>query len=194
MDRRPGAFKGKLALSWPEIATGVAVIVLGLVLVIAPNLARSVLFNVVGIGCILIGAVHVIRYCRLDARAAVVSNDMATGLLFIAGGILLIVFEKPLESLLSIMVGLVILAGGVIQIQSSLGFRHMKVSRWYVELICAAISVALGILVIANPFTAMNLTMRVIGVSLIVEGVMDVVSRAAFKRACNNFIDAVLND
>lgn len=188
MDRRPGAFNGKLSLSWTEIATGVAVIVLGLVLVIAPNLARSVLFTVAGIGCIAIGVVHVIRYCRLSARYAVESNDMATGLLFIVGGILLIVFEKPLESLLTIMVGLVILAGGVIQIQSSLGFKHMQVSHWYLELICAAVSVALGILVIVNPFTALNLTMRVIGISLIVEGVMDVASRAAFKRACNNFI------
>lgn len=190
MDRKPGAFKGKLSLSWTEIATGVAVIVLGIILLVAPGLATSIVFNVAGIGCILIGLVHVVRYCRLEARLAVVSNDMATGLLLIIGGVLLIVFKRLFVSLLPILFGLAILVGGVIQIQTTLGFRHMNFGHWYLELICAAISVVLGILVIVNPFSAADLMMRVIGISLIVEGVMDLVSRAAFKRACNKFIDS----
>ena len=187
MNQKPGAFNGKMALSWSEIVTGAAIIALGLVLLIMPGLATSVVFNVIGIGCILIGVVHIIKYCRLDARAAVLSNEMAQGLAWAVGGLLIIIFKGLLVSLLPTLFGLAVLVGGVIKIQSTLGFRRMNASRWYWELICAAVSVVLGILILTNPFSTALLLMRVIGISLIVEGVMDMISRAAFKRACDSF-------
>lgn len=188
MDRKPGAFKGKLTLSWTEILTCAAVIVLGLVLLIAPGLATSVVFNVIGIGCMLIGVAHVIKYIRLDAHAALMSNDMAQGLAYILGGVLICIFKSLLVSLLPILFGLAILVGGVMQVQTTLGFRRMNAGRWYLELICAAISVVLGILILANPFSTALLLMRVIGISLILEGAIELVSRIAFKRTRERFI------
>lgn len=194
MDRKPGAFNGKLSLSWTEIITGAAIIVLGLVLLFAPGLATSVVFNVIAIGCIIIGAVHVVRYFRLEERLAIMSNDMAQGLAWIVCGILIMIFKNLLASLLPVLFGMAILVGGVIQIQSTLGFRRMKTSYWYWELICAAISVVLGILILANPFSTLMILMRVIGITLVVEGAMDVVSRIAYKRAYNRFIETYFTD
>lgn len=188
MDQRKGAFKGKLTLTWTEIITCAAFIVLGLVLLVMPGLATSVVFNVVGIGCILIGLVYVVRYCRLEAQLALLSNDMALGLGWIIGGLICIIFKNLFVSLLPILFGLVMLVGGVIKIQSTLGFRRMNAGRWYLELISAAVSVVLGLLILMNPFSTALLLMRVIGVSLIVEGVMDLVSRIAYKRARERFI------
>ena len=116
------------------------------------------------------------------------SNDMALGLGWIIGGAAVIIFKGLLVSLLPILFGMVMLVGGVIKIQSTLGFRRMNAGRWYLELISAAISVVLGFLILANPFSTALLLMRVIGVSLIIEGVMDLISRVAYKRARDRFI------
>lgn len=189
MDRKNGAFGGMLSLSWTEIIMCGAIILLGLVLLILPGVATSVLFNGIGAVCLLIGLIHVIRYHRLDARQAVVSNEMAFGLAWIVGGASVILFKALLVSLLPILFGLVILFGGVIKIQSTLGFRRMNAARWYWQLICAAVSVVLGVLILANPFSTAMMMMRVIGISLVIEGGMDLISRIAYKRACGRFVE-----
>ena len=189
MDRKSGALGGRLTLSWTEIITCGAIILMGIVLLILPGVATSVLFNGIGCICILIGIIHVIKYFTLEARIAVIGNDMALGLAWIAGGIAVIIFKPVLVSLLPVVFGLVLLIGGGIKIQSSLGFKRMNAVSWYWELICAAVSVVMGILIVSNPFSTALLMMRVIGAALVLEGCMDVVSRIAFKRACNRFIE-----
>ena len=189
MARKAGAFGGKLTLSWTEIIMGAAIILLGLVLLLIPGVATSVLFNGIGAVCILIGLVHVVKYFTLNAQEAVISNDMALGLAWIVGGTSVIVFKGLLVSLLPILFGLIILVGGVIKIQSALGFKRMNAGRWQVELICAVISVVLGILILANPFSTALLMMRVIGASLLLEGGMDLASRFAYKKACSRFVE-----
>lgn len=190
MSYENGAFNGKVPLSWAEIIPRLGMIVLGLVLLVAPNMAQSIVFNLIGIACIVVGLVHVVRYARLGGMDLVSSNEMVTGLIFIVVGVLIIILKKQLKALLSIIIGVLILISGIQQLQCTLGFRRMHSSHWYIELICAAISVALGILVIVNPFTAMDLTMRVIGISLIIEGLIDLGTRAAYRKECNkNSID-----
>ena len=189
MDRKPGAFGDRLTLSWTEIITGGAVILLGLVLLIIPGVATSVLFNGIGAVCILIGLMHVVKYLTLDARMAVISNDMALGLAWIVGGTSIIIFKGLLVSLLPILFGLIVLVGGVIKIQSTLGFKRMNAPHWYWELICAVVSVVLGILILTNPFSTALLMMRVVGLALLLEGCMDMVSRIAYKRACDRFVN-----
>ena len=189
MDRNNGAFGGRLTLSWTEIITCGAIILLGIVLLILPGVATSILFNTIGGVCILIGLIHVIKYFTLDARIAVVGNDMALGLAWIAGGVAIIIFKPLLVSLLPVVFGLVLLIGGGIKIQSSLGFKRMNATSWYWELICAVVSVVMGILIVSNPFSTALLMMRVIGAALVLEGCMDVISRIAFKRACNRFVE-----
>ena len=194
MGRKNGALGGKLTLSWTEIITCGAIILLGLVLLFLPGVATSVLFNSIGAVCILIGLIHVIKYCTLDAHTAVTSNEMAQGLAWIIGGLSIIIFKGLLVSLLPILFGLVVLVGGVIKIQSALGFRRMNVTRWYWEMICAVVSVVLGIIILSNPFSTALLMMRVIGIVLVLEGCMDLVSRIAYKRTCYRFIETRFMD
>ena len=189
MNRKNGALGGRLTLSWTEMIMGGGIILLGLILLLIPGVATSVLFNGIGAVCILIGLVHAVKYFTLNAREAVISNDMALGLAWIVGGLSVIIFKGLLVSLLPSLFGLVILVGGVIKIQSTMGFKRMNSGRWYWELICAAVSVVLGILILANPFSTALLMMRVIGISLLIEGGMDLVSRIAYKKACDRFIE-----
>ena len=113
-------------LSWAELIAGIAVILIGLVLLIWPDIATSLLFGVIGAVCIIIGMVYVVRYFMLEARISITSFDLSLGLVWIIGGVLVIVFKGLLISLLPILFGLVILIGGVVKIQSTLSFRRMN--------------------------------------------------------------------
>ena len=48
-------------LSWTELIVGVAIVLIGLVLLIWPDIATSLLFSVIGAVCIIIGMVYVVR-------------------------------------------------------------------------------------------------------------------------------------
>ena len=189
MDRNNGAFGGRLTLTWTEMIMGWASVLLGLILLLIPGVATALLFNGIGAVCIIVGLVHVIKYCTMNAREAVISNEMALGLAWIVGGASIIIFKKLLVSLLPILFGLIVLVGGVIKIQSTMGFKRMNSTRWYLELISAAISVVLGILILTNPFSTAIWMMRVIGLSLLFEGAADMISRRAYKKACIRFVE-----
>ena len=178
---------GRFHLSWTELIAGLALVLIGIVLLIWPGIATTLLFGVIGGVCIVIGMVYVVRYFMLEAKVSITSFDLSLGLVWIIGGVLVIIFKGLLISLLPILFGLIVLIGGVVKIQSTLSFRRMNAARWYIELICAGISIAFGVVILLNPFSTALLLMRVIGAALLVEGVMDLASRIFFKRACESF-------
>ena len=183
MSKNPKIFGRTFKLSWSELAVGIALSALGLVLTICPGLASSVVFNAIGIVGIIIGAVHLVRYFMLDAKASLHSNGMFVGLLWLVGGILIITLKGFLLSLLPMFFGLVLLIGGIGKLQYALNFRRMGVSRWYLELACAVLSVVFGVIILINPFNTALLLMRIVGVALLIEGIQDLISHYAYKKA-----------
>lgn len=174
-------------LTWTELLAGLALILIGLILLIWPGIATNLLFGAIGAICIVIGLVYVVRYCMLEDKLAITSFDLALGLVWIIGGVAVIVFKNLLLSLLPILFGLIVLVGGVIKIQSTLGFKRMNAPRWYLELVCAIVSIAFGVIILLNPFATAQLLMRIIGAALLVEGCMDLVSRAFYKKSCDAY-------
>lgn len=187
MKKQVRIFGKTLHLSWTEILLGAAAILLGLVLLIWPNMAVSVILNAIGIFCIVLGTIDVIRYFLLDERAAIVSNDLAIGLSWIACGVLVIALKGLLISILPFFFGLVVLIGGLVKVQGALCFKRMRAARWYVELICSVVSIVLGVLILLNPFSTGLLLMRFIGGALVLEGISDLCSRRAFLRTKEQF-------
>lgn len=183
MAKNPKLFGKTFRLSWSELAVGIATSVLGLVLIICPGLASSVVFNAIGVVAIIIGIVHLVRYFMLDAKLAMASNGMFVGLMWLVGGILLIVLKNFLLSLLPFFFGLMLLIGGIGKLQYTLNFKRMGATRWYLELVGTILSIAFGIIILVNPFSTALLLMRIIGIALLIEGIQDLISHYAYKKA-----------
>ena len=182
MSNNPKIFGKTLKLSWSEMAVGLATSALGLILAVCPGLASSVVFNFIGIIGIVIGAIQLIRYFTMDPQASLKSNGMFVGLMWLVGGILLIVLKGFLLSLLPIFFGLILLCGGVAKMQYTLNFKRMGVTRWYLELAATILSIAFGAIILINPFNTALLLMRIIGIALLIEGIQNLISRYAYKK------------
>lgn len=182
MSNNPKFFGRTLKLSWSELAVGACMSALGLVLAIFPGLASSVVFNAIGIIGIVIGAIHLIRYFRLDSQSSLRSNGMFVGLMWLVGGILIIALKGFLLSLLPMFFGSVLLVGGIIKLQYTLNFKRMGVTRWYLELAATILSIAFGAIILINPFNTALLLMRIVGIALLIEGVQNLISRYAYKK------------
>lgn len=187
MASNPKIFGRKMRLSWQELTLGLAAILLGLVLLILPGVAATVVLCGVGAVGIVIGIVHVVRYFTLDARRAILSNDLSLGLVWIVTGMLVIILKDLLISLLPVFFGLAILLGGVVKVQTTLSLKRMNARRWYLELVAAIISIVLGTVILLNPFSTALLLMRIIGAALLIEGVQDLISSYTFKKTREAF-------
>ena len=182
MSKNTKIFGKTLCLSWPEMAVSASLSLLGLVLIICPGLASSVVFNVIGAVGIAIGVIQLIRYSRLDAKSSIASNGMFAGAMWLVGGILIIALKGFLLSLLPIIFGLILLTGGIAKLQYALNFKRMGVTRWYLELGATILSIAFGVIILINPFSTALLLMRIIGIALLIEGVQNLISRYAYKK------------
>ena len=182
MNKKAKLFGRELRLNWTEIIICAAMILLGLILTIWPGIAVGLVIGGVGGVAIVIGIVHLVRYFKLDARASLSSNELAVGLLWLVGGVLVIALHKFLLSIVPVFFGIVMLIGGIAKLQSALQFKRMGAKKWYFELASACLSVVFGAVILINPFTTALLLMRIIGVALLIEGTQDLISRYAYKK------------
>ena len=182
MAKNPKLFGKEFRLSWSEIIICAALIILGLVLTIWPGMAVGVVIGGVGGLGIVMGIIHLIRYFKLDNHASIASNELAVGLLWLVGGILVIALHKFLLSIVPVFFGIVLLVGGIGKVQSSLQLKRMGAKRWYFEVVCCGLSIGFGAIILFNPFGTALMLMRIIGIALLVEGVQDLASRYAYKK------------
>ena len=178
----------KLHLTGSQMIAGAAAIVIGLILLIAPGTATSLVFNGIGLISIAIGIFNLIRYFSLDTRASILSNAFSSGLVWIIAGLAVMLLKNTLMSILPVFFCIIILFGGISKLQAALNFRRMNAARWYVELIFAAISIIFGALILFNPFSTAMLLMRVIGLALLIEGLSDLASISALERKKNEYL------
>ena len=175
-------FGREFRLSWNEVIVCAAMILLGLILIIWPGVAVGLVVGGVGGVSIIIGIVHLVRYSKLDVRASISSNELAVGLIWLVGGILIIALHRFLLSAVPVFFGIILLIGGIGKVQSTLQLKRMGARRWYFELVCTCLSIGFGAIILANPFSTALLLMRIIGVALLIEGAQDLVSRYAYKK------------
>lgn len=186
---------GKLRLSPSEMLMGLAAIVLGLILLIAPGTATAFVFNGIGAICIAIGLFNVVRYFMLDTKASIISNALATGLVWIIIGVAVILLKGTLISILPVFFGVIVLIGGIAKLQGALSFKRMNATKWYIELCLAVLSIVFGSLILLNPFSTAMILMRIIGAALLIEGIADMISISKLQKMKNDyFIEVEMKD
>lgn len=166
---------------WPVWMAGAATLVLGLLLLIRPQLLTNLVFNVCGAGLCVFGVLNVLRYFLHKDPYEGFNWELCLGLVLLTCGIVLIVFKNALLSLLPLVFGLVLLLGGIIKLQAAFNMRRMMYARWYLTMIAAVVSGALGIVIIVNPFGTLLTLLRVIGGALCVEAIEDLASLKSYR-------------
>lgn len=84
--------------------------------------------------------------------------------------------------ILTVFYGALSLAGGIGKIQWAVDMLRQKQKYWYIEIFGAILSVIFSVLILANPFASTAILWTFIGVSLLVEAVVDIIAFAAEKK------------
>ena len=76
-------------------------------------------------------------------------------------------------SIFPMIVGGIIVVHGILDLKNAISLAMNKYRLWWVALIISVATIGLGVLLLFNPISAIELAFRIIGVILIVDGISD---------------------
>ena len=150
--------------------------VVGLLLILEQNLVTEIYAWVLAGGLVIAGAWMIIRYLRSSVQQRLAGLDLADGLIMLLTGILLALSPQDMEELFPKVWGLSLVFGGFLKIQYAFDEKSVGVNRWWMMLIFAAVSLAIGVLALLNKNIFGDSQHTVIGIFMIAEAVLDLVT------------------
>ena len=175
-------------LKWNLIMMSVLYLALGIFLLMVPGTALNVVCYALG-GVVLLGAViQLVRYFLVERGIFQSQLTLISGLVCLALGGFLILRSDIVVRILPIVFGLFVIFDSLGRVQSALELRRCGYGSWKGFLLLALLSVVLGVILIANPFGAMETLVMAIGVILIIEGALNLLSALYTMLAVRRFV------
>ena len=152
-------------------------ILLGLLLLLAPQAVADVFCIALGLLVVLCGLQSLYGYFKKDNGSIRAAVSLLLSLPTIALGMwaLLCTVQSAMtfEWLLPLLFGLMLLVDGVVRAQSSFALAKRKGQKWWLLLPFSIVSVALGVLLVLHPFDAAVSAVMLCGILLIAEGALN---------------------
>ena len=152
-------------------------ILLGLLLLLAPQAVADVFCIALGLLVVLCGLQSLYGYFKKDNGSIRAAVSLLLSLPTIALGMwaLLCTVQSAMtfEWLLPLLFGLMLLVDGVVRAQSSFALAKRKGQKWWLLLLFSIVSVALGVLLVLHPFDAAVSAVMLCGILLIAEGALN---------------------
>ena len=149
---------------------------LGIFLLMVPGTALNVVCYALGGVVLACAAVQLVRYFVVERGVFQSQLTLISGLVCLALGAFLIIRSDVVVRVLPIVFGLFVIFDSLGRIQNALDLRRCEYPSWKGFLLLPVLSVVLGVVLVINPFGAMETLVMAIGIILIVEGAINLLS------------------
>ena len=175
-------------LKWNLIVMSVLYLALGIFLLMVPGTALNVVCYALG-GVVLVCAViQLVRYFLVERGIFQSQLTLISGLVCLALGGFLILRSDIVVRILPIVFGLFVIFDSLGRVQSALELRRCGYGSWKGFLLLALLSVVLGVVMSVDPFGARETPVMAIGVILIIEGALNLLSALYTMLAVRRFV------
>ena len=153
--------------------SAVICVILGIVLLVWPGQSTQVVCMVLGIVLGGFGLIQIILYLATKEKTMVSHSMMMLGVvLAVIGGWIVLKPETIIKAVPMIVVILIVIHGFHNAVQA-IDLKKMQYDNWWVALLLSLLTVALGVVLICNPFTIVDTVVRIIGAFLVYDGLSD---------------------
>lgn len=156
------------------LITAVVYVVLGLLFIILPEAVARSIAVILGIVMAILGIAYIVDYFhKWDIEYK--SNGLAVGILLIFGSLFLLFQGDIIVAIIPLILGFAVVLSGTIKLQNAIVLNRAKESMWVSVLVLAVISLALGFIIMINPFAMFAALIVFIGIGLLISGVTDLI-------------------
>lgn len=161
-------------------------LVCGLLLLLLPNLALSIANVALAVLLFVVGMRSIVSYVRGSILDGVMGLQLAAGLVATCFAVLLLFNPLFLAEILPFVWGVALLVGGFGKVQMAADLKRIGDRLWWCALAAALLSFVLGALSITRPVFIASVLTQFVGASLLVEGVLDLVSFLTLNKRSRN--------
>ena len=173
--------------------SAVICVIIGLVLIIWPGTSTQVVCMVFGGMLLAYGIIQIALYLFAREHTLYLQGILLLGIVFGVLGAWILIKPEIIIATVPIVIGLIVIVHGVHNTLQAIDLKKLGYSKWWVALLFGILTVALGMILVYNPFSVVNTVVRVIGAFLIYDGMSDmwIISRISkTKKEKQRIIDA----
>ena len=153
----------------------VVYLLLGLLMVVAPNTSRRLLCTLVGVGIMVYGLLSIVPFLMSKGEKRF-TFDLLIGICALAFGLFSLINRTFLMDFLFTALGVVVCVTSVCSISRALNLRYFGFVRWWAPLCANLATLVIALCVIFFPGFFGNMMMMAMGIILVVEAVSDLIS------------------
>lgn len=150
-------------------------IIVGVVLLIWPQIGVNVLCRVYGIFLIVYGLAKLYGYFSKDIFQLAFQHDFGLGIVSVILGIVFIARTQIVVEYLSICIGIFMLIDAALKIQTAIDAKKFGISSWWLILTIAIVVAVTGALLLFAPFETGSVLVRIMGLSICIDGIMNLI-------------------
>lgn len=153
--------------------SAVICVILGIVLLVWPGQSTQVVCMVLGIVLGGFGLIQIILYLATKEKTMVSHSMMMLGVVLAVIGDWIVLKPETIIKAVPMIVGILIVIHGFHNAVQAIDLKKMQYDNWWVALLLSLLTVALGVVLICNPFTIVDTVVRIIGAFLVYDGLSD---------------------
>lgn len=165
-----------------KIVMAIAAIVFGFILILERASAVSALVKILGWIVLIAATVYVIRYFTAEKELRRTSR-LVTGIILAIVGIVFVAKPDAVVNFFPFMMGVVMIASGISDLVTAVGFNKAGIKSSPALIAVSVGVIVLGVLIILQPGAVANAVMLLLGITMLVNGVFDLVLAAIGKKA-----------
>lgn len=171
------------------VISSIILCITGLIFMIFSETMVNMIGWILGSILCIIGIVQMIGYIR--SRTSVM--PLLVSIISLVVGVLLFMHPGWVMSLLSVIIGIYILIEAALKIKVVVEAKKQAAKGWWVLLIVTIIGIAMGILLIVNPFGISRAFMFVLGLAFLISGVLDLIQAIYTKKILKEMSQEIID-
>lgn len=175
-------------LKWNLVIMSVLYLGLGVFLLMVPGMALNVVCYALGGVVLACAVVQLVRYFLAERGLFQSQLTLVSGLVCLGLGGFLILRSDLVVRILPIVFGLFVIFDSLGRVQNALDLRRCGYGSWKGFLLLPVLSILLGVVMILDPFATMETLVMAIGIILILEGAINLLSALYTMLAVRRFL------
>ena len=149
-------------------------IALGVILVFWPGLSVKVVCMAIGAVLVINGVSRLLNFIFGRDGSVFSQMNLVMGIIITVIGGWILLQPGTIIAMIPILVGIIIVIHGINNLQQSVSLCQNRYDKWWIALLLGIITIGFGVLLVFNPFAAVDTLIRFIGLFLIYDGASDI--------------------
>lgn len=171
--------------AWSAIIESFALVVLGTLLIIWPEIMIKIVAYLVGTFFIVKGGFQIINYFVEKGQRDYFNNGLLAGVVSVLIGIATLIIGEDIAGIFRVIIGIVIIYESLVRINTATKLASAGINDWKYLTVLSLIMLVLGIFVTFNTGAVVAL----IGAMMVVTGIIGIIGDVMFIKHVNIVIE-----